>query len=97
MGDAPGQGINIAVGPVQAPHVTVDPVCRDPAIIDCQKAEDPVQGTMMGFRHGFGKIGNAANIPQQANHGWAAHCVPNGAIAHQGVQSQTVVRFQHQA
>ena len=67
MGDAASQGIDIAIGAVQAAHMPVDPIGRNLALaraaVRRQKAEHPVQHAMVRFRHGLGKIGDAANIP----------------------------------
>ena len=51
---------------------------------------------MMGFRHGLGEIGNAADIPQLTHHGRAAYRIADGAITHQGSQGQTVIGLHHQ-
>ena len=65
MGDARGQGVDIAVGAVEPPHHARDPVLGQSAVVAHQVPIDAPQQMNVGAGHELAVVGNPAHLPQQ--------------------------------
>ena len=93
MGDAGHQGIDVALGMIQARDLRCHPVGRQAPRMRGQIAENLGQQLGVGIAHHLAEIGHLADLPEQAHGGRPTHAAHDLRVAFQGGQGQLIVRL----
>ena len=93
VGDALNQGLDVAVGALDADHLVGHPVGGQPAGGSHQVAVDPSHQSGVGVAHQVAEVGDAAHLPQQAHGVRAGGEAGDVRVRGKGRQGRLVVGF----